>query len=93
MPILPPARQNTRSSRRGNPSRGDAERSLIHAFATFTQAGDSLEKSYGQLQTEGARHSGKLELRLLELFLLRLFVLAPAEVPPGATVRSLRVIR
>jgi len=49
MAILPTARQNTRSPRHGNRSRNDAERSLVHAFATFTQAADSLEKSYGQL--------------------------------------------
>jgi hypothetical protein len=51
MPILPSARQNARGLRRGNASRGEAERSLVHAFATFTQAADSLEKSYGQLRT------------------------------------------
>ena len=67
MPILPSARQNTRSPRRGNRSRDDAERSLVHAFATFTQAADSLEKSYGQLQTEVARLSGELERANSEL--------------------------
>jgi two-component system sensor histidine kinase FlrB len=67
MPILPSARQNTRGPRRGNRSRDDAERSLVHAFATFTQAADSLEKSYGQLQTEVARLSGELERANSEL--------------------------
>jgi two-component system sensor histidine kinase FlrB len=67
MPILPSARQNTRSAPRGNRSRDDAERSLAHAFATFTQAADSLEKSYGQLQTEVARLSGELERANSEL--------------------------
>jgi two-component system sensor histidine kinase FlrB len=67
MPILPSARQKTRGPRRGNRSRGDAERSLVHAFATFTQAADSLEKSYGQLQTEVARLSGELERANSEL--------------------------
>jgi len=67
MPILPSARQNTRSARRGNRSRDDAERSLVHAFATFTQAADSLEKSYGQLQTEVARLGGELERANSEL--------------------------
>src|SRR5579864_245940 len=67
MPILPSARQNTRSPRRGNRSRDDAERSLVHAFTTFTQAADSLEKSYGQLQTEVARLSGELERANSEL--------------------------
>jgi signal transduction histidine kinase len=67
MPILPTARQNSRTARRGNRSRNDAERSLVHAFATFTQAADSLEKSYGQLQTEVARLSGELERANSEL--------------------------
>jgi two-component system sensor histidine kinase FlrB len=67
MPILPSARQNTRGTPRGNRSRDDAERSLVHAFATFTQAADSLEKSYGQLQTEVARLSGELERANSEL--------------------------
>ncbi|HSZ20068.1 MAG TPA: ATP-binding protein [Candidatus Acidoferrum sp.] len=67
MPILPSARQNTRGPRRANRSRDDAERSLVHAFATFTQAADSLEKSYGQLQTEVARLSGELERANSEL--------------------------
>src|SRR5579864_359004 len=67
MPILPSARQNTRGTRRGNRSRDDAERSLVHAFTTFTQAADSLEKSYGQLQTEVARLSGELERANSEL--------------------------
>jgi hypothetical protein len=94
MPIPPTALQNTRRSRRGNHSREDTERSLIRAFATFTQAADSLEKSNGRLQTEVAQFSGEIELRgLLEPFLPRVFVLAPAEVLPGVTVRSLRVIR
>jgi signal transduction histidine kinase len=67
MPIVPSARQNTRSVRRANSSRDDAQRSLVHAFATFTQAADSLEKSYGQLQTEVARLSGELERANSEL--------------------------
>src|SRR5579863_6651538 len=67
MPILPSARQNTRGPHRVDRSRGDAERSLVHAFATFTQAADSLEKSYGQLQTEVARLSGELERANSEL--------------------------
>jgi two-component system sensor histidine kinase FlrB len=67
MPILPCTRQKTRSTRRGNRSRDDAERSLVHAFATFTQAADSLEKSYGQLQTEVARLSRELERANSEL--------------------------
>ena len=67
MPILPSARQNARGIRRGNPSRGEAERSLAHAFATFTQAADSLEKSYAQLQTEVARLSDELERANSEL--------------------------
>src|SRR5579863_5123449 len=67
MPILPSARQNTRGPHRVDRSRGDAERSLVHAFATFTQAADSLEKSYGQLQSEVARMGGELERANSEL--------------------------
>lgn len=61
MPIPPRSRQNTRGMRRDVPSRDDAQRSLVHAFATFTQAADSLEKSHAQLQTEVARLSGERE--------------------------------
>jgi signal transduction histidine kinase len=67
MPILPSPRQKTRTARRGDQARDDAERSLVHAFATFTQAAGSLEKSYGQLQTEVARLSGELERANSEL--------------------------
>jgi signal transduction histidine kinase len=67
MPILPSARQKTRSPRRANRTRDDAERSLVHAFATFTQAAGSLEKSYGQLQTEVARLNSELERANSEL--------------------------
>lgn len=94
MPILRTDLQNTRGSRRGNHSRDYAERSLIRAFATFTQAADPLGKSNGQLQKEAAQFSGELELRgLPEPFLRRVVVLPPAEILPGVTVRSLRVIR
>lgn len=61
MPILPGARQNARTLRRGNRSRDEAERSLVAAFATFTQAAGSLEKSYAELQTEVAHLAGELE--------------------------------
>ncbi len=67
MPIVPSARQKTRSPRRGKHSRDEAERSLVHAFATFTQAAGSREKSYGQLQTEVARLSSELERANCEL--------------------------
>jgi signal transduction histidine kinase len=67
MTILPSARQKTRSLRRGSPARHDAEGSLVRAFATFTQAADSLEKSYGQLQAEAARLGGELERANSEL--------------------------
>ena len=67
MPIVPSARQKARSPRRGNRSRDVAERSLVHAFATFTQAADSLEKSYGQLQMEVARLGSELERANCEL--------------------------
>lgn len=55
MPILPRSPENTRGMRRGVPSRDDAQRSIVHAFETFTQAADSPGKSYTQLQTEVAR--------------------------------------
>src|SRR5713226_4336421 len=67
MTILPSARQKARIPRSGPPARHAAERSLVRAFATFTQAADSLEKSYGQLQTEVARLSGELERANSEL--------------------------
>jgi two-component system sensor histidine kinase FlrB len=67
MEILPSTRQETRSSRRRTPARHDAEHSLVRAFATFTQAADSLEKSYGQLQAEVARLSGELKRANSEL--------------------------
>ena len=67
MPIVPSARQKTRGPQRGVRSRDEAERSLVHAFATFTQAADSLEKSYGQLQTDVARLSVELERANSEL--------------------------
>lgn len=67
MTNLPSARQETRTSRRLVPTRKAAERSLVHAFTTFTQAADSLEKSYAQLQTEVARLSVELERANSEL--------------------------
>jgi len=67
MTNLPSARQETRTSRRMVPTRKAAERSLVHAFTTFTQAADSLEKSYAQLQTEVARLSVELERANSEL--------------------------
>jgi len=67
MTILPSARQKARIPRSGPPARHAAERSLVRAFATFTQAADSLEKSYGQLQTEVARLSSELERANSEL--------------------------
>jgi two-component system sensor histidine kinase FlrB len=67
MTILPSARQKERSPRHGTPARHDAERSLVRAFATFTQAADSLEKSYGQLQSEVSRLGGELERANSEL--------------------------
>src|SRR5216683_485731 len=67
MPILPSARQKARIPRSGPPARHAAERSLVRAFATFTQAADSLEKSYGQLQTEVARLGSELERANSEL--------------------------
>jgi two-component system sensor histidine kinase FlrB len=67
MTIVPSARQNPRAPRSATPARKAAERSLVHAFTTFTQAADSLEKSYGQLQTEVARLNVELERANSEL--------------------------
>jgi nitrogen fixation/metabolism regulation signal transduction histidine kinase len=39
----------------------------VHAFTTFTQAADSLEKSYGQFQIEVARLGGELDRANTEL--------------------------
>ncbi len=51
----------------GGRNRHAAERSLVRAFATFTQAADSLEKAYGQLRIEVSRLSGELERTNAEL--------------------------
>jgi two-component system sensor histidine kinase FlrB len=67
MTILPSARQKARRQRRGIPARSDANRSLVCAFTTFTQAADSLEKAYGQLQMEVSRLGGELERTNFEL--------------------------
>jgi signal transduction histidine kinase len=67
MPILPSARKKVRRPRVGAPGRQAAERSLVRAFATFTQAADSLEKAYGQLQIEVSRLGGELERTNAEL--------------------------
>jgi hypothetical protein len=67
MPILPRSRQNPRNPRHGSPARHDPERFLVRAFATFTQAADSLEKSCGQLHAEVARLAGELERANSEL--------------------------
>lgn len=52
MPILLRVRQKKRNTRRGNRSRDDEERSLVHAFATFTPAADSLDLSNADIATE-----------------------------------------
>jgi type III secretory pathway component EscV len=67
MTILPSVREKLRIPRHGRPARHDAERCLVRAFATFTQAADALEKSYGQLQTEVARLGGELDRANSEL--------------------------
>jgi two-component system sensor histidine kinase FlrB len=67
MTIVPSARQKARVPRNASPTRKAAERSLVHAFTTFTQAADSLEKSYGQLQTEVGRLGRELERANSEL--------------------------
>jgi len=68
MPTLPSARKKMRGAppRRAR-IRHRAERSLVRAFATFTQAADSLEKAYGQLQAEVSRLGGELERTNAEL--------------------------
>ncbi len=87
MTILPNAWQNARTPCRAAPAH-DAEPSLVRAFATFTQAAVSLEKSYGQLQAEVAQLSGKLDP-----LLRRVVVLSPAVGPPSIPVQSLGVVR
>lgn len=67
MTILPSARQKARRPGLAAPARQMAERSLVHAFTTFTQAADSLEKSYGHLQAEVARLTAALERANSEL--------------------------
>ena len=68
MPTLPSARKKLRGTRlRRAQVRHRAERSLVRAFATFTQAADSLEKAYGQLQIEVSRLGGELERTNAEL--------------------------
>ena len=48
-------------------TRHAAERSLVRAFATFTQAAESLERAYGRLQVEVSRLGGELERTNAEL--------------------------
>ena len=60
MPKLPRARQ-TKPSAVATKKRAADHRSLAHAFLTFTQAAGSLEKSYGQLQSEVGRLRADLE--------------------------------
>jgi len=57
MPSLPSARKKMQV---GTVS-GHTKRSLARAFAQFTRAADSLEKSYGQLQAEVLRLRFELE--------------------------------
>jgi len=68
MPGFPSTRKELRERRiKRGPRRQAAERSLVRAFATFTQAADSLEKAYGQLQLEVSRLGGELERTNAEL--------------------------
>jgi signal transduction histidine kinase len=70
MPILPRSRKKVHGRQgRGNgrPAQKEAERSLVRAFTTFTEAADSLEKAYGQLQLEAARLGDELERTNAEL--------------------------
>jgi two-component system sensor histidine kinase FlrB len=63
--ILPSTRQKKR--RTGQPVRQRAERTLVRAFTTFTQAAGSLEKAYCQLKDEVARLNQELECANAEL--------------------------
>jgi nitrogen fixation/metabolism regulation signal transduction histidine kinase len=67
MAFLPSARQKKRGARPRPARRSADKQSLVQAFAAFTQAAESLEQSYGLLQTEVARMSGELEHANAEL--------------------------
>lgn len=67
MPTLPNTRQKVRRTERQPAARHAAESSLVRAFTTFTEAADSLERSYGQLQAEVGRLREELERANSEL--------------------------
>jgi len=69
MAILPTTRQKVRKMRRRTSGgrRLDAKQSLVNAFGSFSQAAESLEKSYRLLQMEVARMGGELECANAEL--------------------------
>lgn len=63
---LPTTRQ-TQPRQAAAKQRATDRQTLAHAFLTFTQAADSLEKSYGQLQAEVARLRADLEIANADL--------------------------
>jgi len=63
---LPITRQRTRGTALLNPQ-ASAQENLARAFATFTQAASSLEKSYTQLQGEVTRLHAELQRTNCEL--------------------------
>src|ERR1700722_5106289 len=67
MPTMPNTRQKMRRTERQPAARHAAESSLVRAFTTFTEAADSLERSYGQLQAEVGRLREELERANSEL--------------------------
>src|ERR1700722_3057072 len=67
MPTMPNTRQKMRRTERQPAARHAAESSLVRAFTTFTEAADSLERSYGQLQAEVGRLREGLERANSEL--------------------------
>jgi signal transduction histidine kinase len=62
-------RPSTNNSRNRVPPPSAAKRSLELAFRTFTQAAESLEKSYGHLQEEVLRLRSELEVKNRDLLL------------------------
>lgn len=64
---MSPVISATTNKRRPTSSRHQARKLLAEAFASFTQAADSLERSYGQLQSEVVRLQNELARTNTEL--------------------------
>jgi two-component system, sensor histidine kinase FlrB len=61
LPIAVAMRQAASPRESQETARGDGEQFLLQAFRTFSEAADSLERSYGVLRSEVARLHGELE--------------------------------